>query len=109
MPGVGSVSLVVSWFGSDLRCERMPAPPCGRPRRQAPLRPLTWGVAGLTRATAPLVSTHEGRPAYGGTPSDQTVVAAIEDLKERGHAVTFNPFILMDVPHDNALDRSVRS
>ena len=103
MPGVGSVSLVVSWFGSDLRaseCRLRPAVD----RAAKSTSPFTWGVAGLTRATAPLVSTHEGRPAYGGTPSDQTVVAAIEDLKERGHTVTLNPFILMDVPDDNVLD-----
>jgi hypothetical protein len=103
MPGVGSVSLVVSWFGSDLRaaeCQLRPAVD----RAAKSTSPLAWGVAGLTRATAPLISTHDGRPAYGGTPSDQTVVAAIEDLRERGHSVTLNPFILMDVPHGNVLD-----
>ncbi|MFN3744749.1 MAG: glycoside hydrolase/phage tail family protein, partial [Hyphomicrobiaceae bacterium] len=64
--------------------------------------PLAWRVAGLTRSSAPLVSRHTGRPAYGGTPSDQTVIAAIQDLKARGYKVTLNPFILMDVPEDNA-------
>jgi hypothetical protein len=103
MPGVGSVSLVVSWLGSDLRageCQLRPAVD----RTAKSTSPLTWSVAGLTRATAPLVSTHDGRPAYGGTPSDQTVVAAIEDLRARRLAVTLNPFILMDVPHANGLD-----
>jgi hypothetical protein len=103
MPGVGSVSLVVSWFGSDLRaseCQLRPAVD----RAAKSTSPIVWGVAGLTRATAPLISTHDGRSAYGGTPSDQTVISAIEDLRERGHAVTLNPFILMDVPHDNVLD-----
>ena len=102
MPNVASVSLVVSWFGSDLRageCQLRPA----IDRASKSTSPITWGVAGLTRATAPLISTHDGRPAYGGTPSDQTVVVAIRDLKARGHAVTLNPFILMDVPHGNAL------
>ena len=103
MPGVGSVSLVVSWFGSDMRAsECLLRPAVDRAIKST--SPLAWGVAGLTRATAPLISTHDGRPAYGGTPSDQTVIAAIEDLKTRGHAVTLNPFILMDVPHGNVLD-----
>ncbi len=32
--------------------------------------PLTWSVAGQSRADAHLVSTVDGRAAYGGTPSD---------------------------------------
>ncbi len=101
LPNVGAVSLVVSWFGTDLRaghCEVRPAVD----NRDKSTEPLTWGAAGLTRSSAPLISHHDGRPAYGGTPSDQTVIAAIQDLKSRGHKVTLNPFILMDVPADNA-------
>ena len=100
LPNVRSVSLVVSWFGSDLRaghCELRPAVD----RAAKSTAPLTWSVAGLTRTNATVVSTHDGRAAYGGTPSDQTVISAIADLKARGHAVTLNPFILMDVPHGN--------
>ena len=44
----------------------------------------TWQVCGLTRATAEEVSQVGGRPAYGGSPSDLSVVRAIEDLKARG-------------------------
>jgi hypothetical protein len=102
LPNVAAVSLAVSWFGSDLRaghCLLRPAVD----RAEKTTSPLTWTVAGLTRATAPVVSNHDSRPAYGGTPSDQTVIEAIADLKSRGHAVTLNPFIVMDVPADNAL------
>ncbi len=100
LPNTRSVSLVVSWFGSDLRaghCELRPAVD----NDDKTTSPISWRVAGLTRATAPVVSLHEGRRAYGGTPSDQTVISAITDLKTRGHSVTLNPFILMDVPHGN--------
>ncbi len=100
LPNVGAVSLVVSWFGTDLRaghCQVRPAVDSDNKSTD----PISWRVAGLTRGTAPLVSRHESRPAYGGTPSDQTVIAAIQDLKLRGHKVTLNPFILMDVPADN--------
>src|SRR6185312_241124 len=41
--------------------------------------------------------------ASGGTPSDQTVVAAIRDLKARDIKVTLTPFILMDVAEGNTL------
>lgn len=103
LPNARAASLVVSWFGSDLR-----APLCSiRPkveRSTKVTRPLSWSVAGLTRATAQAVSSDDNdRPAYGGTPSDQTVIDAIDDLKSRGLAVTLNPFLLLDVPADNAL------
>lgn len=102
LPNAGAVSLVVSWFGTDLRADHCQIRPAVDNDDKA-TSPLTWRVAGLSRATAPLVSHHDGRPAYGGTPSDQTVVAAIQDLKSRGYAVTLNPFILMDVPHQSEL------
>ena len=56
--------------------------------------------AGLTRAEARIVSQIDGRPAYGGTPSDQSVRDAILDLKARGLSVVFYPFVMMDIPAD---------
>ena len=43
------------------------------------------------------------KAGYGGTPSDTSVVAAIRDLKARGLEVTLYPFVMMDIPADNAL------
>ena len=100
LPNIGAVSLVVSWFGTDLRAGHCAIRPAVDNDDKS-TDPISWRVAGLTRSTAPLISRHEGRAAYGGTPSDQTVIAAIQDLKSRGHKVTLNPFILMDVPEDN--------
>lgn len=102
LPNVGSVSLVVSWFGTDLRAGHCEVKPGVEGNLKVTL-PEAWRVAGVERANAYRVSRREGRPAYGGTPSDHTVVAAIRDLKARGHAVTLTPFILMDVAEDNAL------
>ncbi|HUS97739.1 MAG TPA: glycoside hydrolase TIM-barrel-like domain-containing protein [Hyphomicrobiaceae bacterium] len=102
VPNVENVSLVTSWFGSDLRagvCQIRP----GVERLNKVTQPLTWSVAGQSRADAYVVSEIDGRPAYGGTPSDQSVVQAIADLKGRGIGVTLTPFILMDVPEGNAL------
>ena len=102
LPNAKSASLVVSWFGTDLRaadCEIRP----GVEIAAKDNHPISWSVAGASRAGAHVVSLDEGRPAYGGTPSDQTVVAAIRDLTARGFSVTLNPFILMDVPEGNAL------
>ncbi|MEL6373392.1 MAG: glycoside hydrolase/phage tail family protein [Pseudomonadota bacterium] len=103
LPRAKTASLTVSWFGDDLRAGQCRLRP-GVELDAKATQPLTWGVAGLARGQARLVSrTADGRAAYGGTPSDQTVVAAIKDMAARGIAVTFMPFILMDVPADNVL------
>jgi GTA TIM-barrel-like domain/Putative phage tail protein len=103
LPNATSVSLIVSWFGTDLRAGQCQLYP-GVERRDKETSPDIWSVAGLTRANAYAVSQRDGRPAYGGTPCDASVVAAIRDLKTRGKRVTLTPFILMDVPSGNTLD-----
>ena len=65
--------------------------------------PYSWKVAGQTRATAYKISQIDERPVYGGTPADQSVIGAIADLKSRGFAVTFNPFLLLDIQAGNVL------
>lgn len=102
LPNAKAVSLFVAWFGSDLRCGECVIEPKVDSRDKA-TTPIEWGVAGLTRATAKEVTKHGGRAAYGGTPSDNTVIAAIRDLKARGFDVLYTPFLLMDVPEGNTL------
>ena len=96
-PNVESAALVVSWFGTDLRCGACLIRPAVDNAVKV-TRPESWKVAGLTRATAAGVSLSGGTPAYGGTPSDASVLRAIADLKARGLRVVFYPFILMDIP-----------
>ncbi|MET3791756.1 baseplate multidomain protein megatron [Aquamicrobium terrae] len=102
-PKVESVSLVVAWFGNDLRAGNCTI----RPGVEVPTKatsPRTWSVNGVARANAHLVSRDaEDRPVYGGTPADFAVVQAIREMKARGLRVTFSPFILMDVPPGNSL------
>ncbi|WP_350333390.1 baseplate multidomain protein megatron [Coralliovum pocilloporae] len=99
-PNLQHVSLVIAWFGSDLRCEACTLEPkVDHPDKQT--SGDQWQVSGLGRATATLVSTVSGRPAFGGTPSDGGVIRAIRDLKARGLKVTLYPFILMDIPQGN--------
>jgi hypothetical protein len=102
LPNIASVNLIVGWFGTDLRaglCEVRP----GVDSADKITEPLVWSVAGLDRAEAHLVSQIDGRPAYGGTPSDETVVTAIQDLKARGLSVILTPFLFMDIPAANTL------
>jgi len=104
LPNAAAVSLFVAWFGSDLRCGNCTIKPkVDSHDKGEGTTPLSWGVSGLTRASADAVSTYLLRPAYGGTPSDNTVIAAIEDIRARGLEVIFTPFLLMDIPDGNTL------
>jgi hypothetical protein len=101
-PNLTRVSLVVAWYGDDLRCGSCTV----RPKVEAASRTIrgaSWVVSGIARGVAQVVSSHDGAPAYGGTPSDAAVLAAIADLKARGIAVTLYPMVLMDVPEGNTL------
>jgi hypothetical protein len=101
-PNLGAVSLVVGWFASDLRCASCEIRP-GVETATKTTYPDTWSVDGIARADAYVVSEVDGRPAYGGTPSDDSVVAAIADLKARGLRVVFYPFLFMDIASGNTL------
>lgn len=102
LPNCEAASLVVSWFGDDLRCGQCQV----RPRvteKKYEGENMPWRVAGLTRATAEGMPTVDDRPVYGGTPTDQSVVQAIQAMRDAGKAVLFYPFILMDQLGDNSL------
>jgi len=102
-PNLEAVLLVVAWFGDDLRCGSCTVKPRVENATKTVI-PTPWRVNGLTRSMAELVSVDgEGRPVYGGTPSDHVVIEAIRELKARGHAVIFYPFILMDIAAGNGL------
>ncbi|WP_347268124.1 glycoside hydrolase TIM-barrel-like domain-containing protein [Paracoccus sp. (in: a-proteobacteria)] len=102
VPSVKSASLVVSWFGDDLRAGQCTI----RPKVEMAQKNTSpaWEVNGVTRAQALVVSQDDqGRPVYGGTPADLSVVQAIREMKARGLKVTFYPFLMMDIPKGNAL------
>ena len=75
-PNLERVALVVSWFGTDLRaghCRILPGVETDHRDDES----TPWRVAGVTRDGAHLISHAGGGPAYGGTPNDASVVAAI--------------------------------
>lgn len=124
LPNRSAVSLVVAWFGTDLRagnCQIVPKVESATKQ----VKPVDWAVAGQTRATAALVSQIDPAtldptglgasaptsaasaagtvPAFGGTPSDDTVIQAIQAMNADGLRVQFYPFVMMDVPPGNGL------
>lgn len=103
LPKCKTVSLVISWFGDDLRCGVTQLQPKVEDGNRL-TDPLEWQVQGLKRTDVPVVSLDSNmRPVFGGTPSDETVLQTIASLKLRGMDIVFYPFILMDIPSGNAL------
>ncbi|MEP5212648.1 baseplate multidomain protein megatron [Sulfitobacter pontiacus] len=101
LPNCNAVSLVVSWFGGDLRCGQCRLEP--KVEQGAVDGSMAWTVSGMTRAHAPVIERDGGRPIYGGTPADAAVVEAIRHMNGQGKAVMFYPFILMDQTFGNEL------
>src|SRR5690606_15256995 len=94
-PNLESVSLVGSWFGTDLRaghCKIKPMVVGGEGQYSQ-----AWRVSGVDRAEAQTVSLHDERAAYGSTPSDRSVIAAIRALRARGLKVNLYPFVMVDI------------
>ncbi|RBP95591.1 putative tail protein [Rhodobacter sp. 140A] len=102
LPACEAVSLVVSWFGSDLRCGQCTV----RPKAadvSVEGTGMCWQVSGASRAEVGEVPRVAGASIYGGTPADAAVIEAIMALRAAGKAVTFYPFILMDQTGGNTL------
>ncbi len=102
LPEVGSVSLIVSWFGDDLRCGSCQI----RPKVEQSARDgegMRWSSGGIARAAALEVPRVAGKSIYGGTPADRAVIEAIEAVKAGGQEVMFYPFILMEQLAGNTL------
>lgn len=102
LPNCGATSLIVSWFGNDLRCGSCEIKP---KVEQTVLdgEEMPWVVSGVDRPSAEEVPKVDGRPVYGGTPADASVIEAIQALKDAGQSVMFYPFILMEQLAGNGL------
>ena len=95
VPACGAVSLIVSWFGDDLRCGACSVTPKVEQTAQDGVG-MPWRAGGIARAEAEAIARVDGRPVYGGTPSDASVVEAIRRMTSEGVEVMFYPFLLME-------------
>src|SRR5579872_3465697 len=103
-PECGTVSVLCAWFGDSTNaatCRIYPSTNFigGSFAQLAGSSWVadSWRVSGLTQSSPGLIAipTGGGGAIYGGTPSDQSIVRCIRDLKDRGLRVIFYPFILM--------------
>ncbi len=103
LPNLASVSLIYCWFGDDLRAGHCLLRPKVEDRTREGTG-QTWRVGGLSREEAEQVMRDEdGRPIYGGTPSDAGVIEAIRAVRAGGQEVMFYPLLLMEIAEGNGL------
>jgi uncharacterized protein (TIGR02217 family) len=106
-PECQTVALVCAWFGNSTdatTCRIYPSTNfiggAFQTLANGAWTGADWQVSGLTQTSSGLIpiSTDNGAATYGGTPSDQSIVRCIRDLRTRGYRVVFYPFVLMDAP-----------
>lgn len=96
-PNLEWVGVVVNWFGSSMDIASCSIAPRVEFKDTVATTPDTWGVAGLTRATATLIGKDGTAARYGGTPDDQSITRLCTELRARGLKIFFYPMVLMDV------------
>ncbi len=101
-PRLEHVAIVVPWFGTDLRAAHCAIRP-GVMDREGYGESEEWRAGDIKRDEAHLLSRVNDCAAYGGTPSDRSVVEAIRSAKARGLKVTLYPFVMLDIKADNSL------
>jgi hypothetical protein len=101
-PDLEHVAIVVPWFGTDLRAAHCGIRP-GVMDKEGYDESEVWRAGDVSRRAAYQLSRIGDCAAYGGTPSDRSVVEAIRSAKAMGLKVTLYPFVMLDIPADNIL------
>lgn len=98
-PNLKWVSPVVNWFSTSTDAGTAKIMPGVEFKEGIKTSPGEWKVDNFIRSTAYEISkTPQGRPNYGGTPSDEAIINFIRELKFKGLKVMFNPMLLIDTP-----------
>ncbi len=99
LPNLEWVAVVCNWFGTSLDAASCQILPSVEYQGEVQTSPDSWSVAGYSRTTARLMSRDaEGRPNYGGTPDDGSILRLLDELHNRGLKVMFYPMFFIDTP-----------
>ena len=95
-PNLEWVSLVVSWFCDNVNSDYANVYPACEWDSMI-TKPEDWQVAGIKRTKARVVGRDaKGNMRYGGTPSDNSVVRYVKEMKKRGLKVCLYPMLMVD-------------
>jgi hypothetical protein len=105
LPNCATISIVVVWFANSLdaaSCQVYPSSTfIGGAFQPTAGGADSWRVCDVTLATSgliPISRNSAGQSTYGGTPSDQSIVRCIQEIKSRGLKVALYPLLLLDTP-----------
>jgi hypothetical protein len=96
-PNLEWVGVVVNWFGTSMDIATCDVWPCVEYQTTSITTPDDWSVAGFTRTSGRLIGQDAGRPRYGGTPDDDSILRLLTELRARGLKIFLYPMLLMDV------------
>jgi hypothetical protein len=103
LPDCAIVCVVVQWFANSLNaaaCQVYPSSTfIGGAFQPTAGGTDSWRVSDVTLATAgliPISRNSAGQSNYGGTPSDQSIVRCIGEIKARGLKVALYPLLSLD-------------
>ncbi|MBA8667877.1 glycoside hydrolase TIM-barrel-like domain-containing protein [Holosporaceae bacterium 'Namur'] len=95
-PNLKNISLLVGWFANKVEANNISIKP--KVETRTAVQGEDWQVANYTRNTAKLVSQVNGKPNWGGTPNDKSIVEVCELLKANGFNITLYPILFVDQP-----------
>ncbi len=96
-PNLEWVSIVCAWFASSLDANTTTIEPRVEYISNTITQPDLWSVGSYNRNnTIQATLDTNGNPIYGGTPSDQSILRLVTELKSRGYKVMFYPMVFVD-------------
>ena len=105
LPNCQTIAVVVQWLANSLNAGAAQVYPSttyiGGAFEPTAGGTDSWRVSDVTLSTSgliPISRNDAGHSVYGGTPSDQSVVRCIAEIKNRGLKVALYPMISIDVP-----------
>jgi len=99
LPNVRWVAPVISWFATSMDLNECRVMPGVETSEAICTVPTDWQVGGRGRHNAYYIGRNGGKPRYGGTPSDSSIINMLQDLKERGLKAMLYPLMFVDA-HD---------
>ncbi|MCD6035198.1 MAG: hypothetical protein K0R63_939 [Rickettsiales bacterium] len=97
LPNAQWIAVVVTWFGNSIDAGDCIIKPGVEYTSGAITAPELWEVGSFTRVNAHTISLDDdGNPVYGGTPSDESLLRYLDELRTRGYNIMFYPMFFMD-------------
>jgi hypothetical protein len=96
LPNVKWTAPVVTWFANSLDAGECDILPGVEFQSQVNITPEEWGVAGYNRNSAKLITQVSGKPLYGGSINDSSILRWLDEIKSRSMNTMFYPMFFVD-------------